>query len=72
VLSSAVVSFIYQGSLFGATIAINDLVEDPSAETRFFSTFVYAERAVPEPSALLLLSVGAAALLRTRRVHRLR
>ena len=71
-LSSAAVSFTYQGSMFGATIGFGDLVSDPLLETTFFSTFVYAERVAPEPSTLALVFLGAAGLLQRRRLDRRR
>ncbi len=71
--NSVAVAFTYQGLLFEATITSAQLVDDPFEGTRFFSTFLHAERSAPEPSTLLLLSLaGAAVIVRRQRVHALR
>lgn len=63
----ATLTFTFDGTVFTAELAANQLVGDGS--TSFASTAVFAQQ-VTEPASLLLFSAAAAAVvLRRRRLH---
>jgi hypothetical protein len=68
-VTSAQLTFLYQGTLFTVSLFESELVPDPG-EVSFFARQIYAQNVVPEPSSLLLLMSGLALSIARARARR--